>query len=135
MSPASHDIASGGVLFEVRGLARAYRLPRTSLLRLPRVLTAVRDVSFELRRGETLGLVGESGSGKTTLLRLMLGLEQPDAGTVAYHGASLRRDVQVVFQDPASALDPRMRVADIIVEPLRVLRIGGDHAARLAELM
>jgi len=95
------------VLFEVQGLARAYRLPRTSLLRPPRVLTAVRDVSFELRSGETLGLVGESGSGKTTLLRLMLGLEQPDAGKVVYHGGSLRREVQVVFQDPASALDPR----------------------------
>jgi len=135
MSPASHDHPPGGVLFEVRGLARAYRLPRTSLLLPPRVLTAVRNVSFELRRGETLGLVGESGSGKTTLLRLMLGLEQPDAGRVVYHGGSLRRDVQVVFQDPASALDPRMRVADIVLEPLRVMRLRGDHAARLSELL
>src|SRR5262249_59257773 len=87
------------------------------------------------RRGETLGLVGGSGSGKTTLLRLMLGLEQPDAGTVVYHGGSLRREVQVVFQDPASALDPRMRVADIVLEPLRVMRLPGDHAARLSELL
>ena len=135
MSLQTHAIPQGDVLFEVRGLARVYRLPRTSLLRPPRVLTAVRDVSFELRRGETLGLVGESGSGKTTLLRLMLGLEQPDAGSVAYHGASLRREVQVVFQDPASALDPRMRVADIVLEPLRVMRLRGDHAARLSELL
>jgi peptide/nickel transport system ATP-binding protein len=98
-------------------------------------LTAVDDVSFDLHREETLGVVGESGSGKTTLMKLMLGLERPDSGTVTYTGVSLRRDVQVVFQDPASALDPRMRVADIILEPLRVLRIGGDHRARLAELL
>jgi len=135
MSLQTHAIPQRDVLFEVRGLARVYRLPRTSLLRPPRVLTAVRDVSFEVRRGETLGLVGESGSGKTTLLRLMLGLERPDAGSVAYHGASLRREVQVVFQDPASALDPRMRVADIVLEPLRVMRLPGDHAARLSELL
>ena len=135
MSVHSHDAASGDMLFEVRGLARTYRLPRTSLLRAPRVLTAVHDVGFELRRGETLGLVGESGSGKTTLLRLMLGLERPDAGTVVYHGASLRREVQVVFQDPASALDPRMRVADIVLEPLRVMGLRDNHGARLSELL
>src|SRR5262245_11063191 len=135
MSLQTHAIPQRDVLFEVRGLARVYRLPRTSLLRPPRVLTAVRDVSFEVRRGETLGLVGESGSGKTTLLRLMLGLERPDAGSVAYHGASLRREVQVVFQDPASALDPRMRVGDIVLEPVRVMGLRGDHAGRLSELL
>jgi peptide/nickel transport system ATP-binding protein len=92
-------------------------------------------VSFQLRREETLGIVGESGSGKTTLMKLLLGLERPDEGQVTYAGESLRNEVQVVFQDPASALDPRMRVGDIIIEPLRVLGVGGDHAARLAELM
>jgi ABC-type glutathione transport system ATPase component len=121
-------------VFEVRGLTKSYRLPRSSLHRAPRRVTAVRDVSFDLVRGESLGLVGESGSGKTTLLRLMLGLEQPDGGTVIYNGASLRKEVQVVFQDPASALDPRMRVADIVQEPLRVMRLGAD-ASRLAELL
>jgi peptide/nickel transport system ATP-binding protein len=100
-----------------------------------RTLTAVDDVSFELRREETLGIVGESGSGKTTLVKLLLGLERPDAGQVTYTGESLRREVQVVFQDPASALDPRMRVGQIILEPLQVLRIGGDHQARLKELL
>jgi peptide/nickel transport system ATP-binding protein len=99
------------------------------------VLTAVDDVSFDLTREETLGVVGESGSGKTTLMRLLLGLERPDEGSVTYTGKSLRREVQIVFQDPASALDPRMRVDDIILEPMRVLRIGGDHRARLEELM
>jgi len=123
------------ILFEVAHVSRRYQLPRTRLFGPRRVLTAVDDVSFELHQEETLGVVGESGSGKTTLMKLLLGLEKPDAGSVTYHGKSLRHEVQVVFQDPASALDPRMRVADIILEPLRVLRIGSDHAARLTELM
>jgi ABC-type glutathione transport system ATPase component len=123
------------VLFRVEHVSRRYRLPRTRLFGARRMLTAVDDVSFELRREETLGVVGESGSGKTTLMKLMLGLERPDAGNVTYLGESLRSDVQVVFQDPASALDPRMRVGDIILEPLKVLRIGGNHQQRLAELL
>ncbi|HKF78875.1 MAG TPA: ATP-binding cassette domain-containing protein [Candidatus Dormibacteraeota bacterium] len=123
------------MLFEVRDLAKRFRLPRTRLLRAPGAVTAVRGVSFDLTAGESLGVVGESGSGKTTLLRLLLGLERPDAGSVAYHGGALRREVQAVFQDPASALDPRMRVADIVLEPLRVLHIAGDRRARLAELL
>ncbi|MBV9328577.1 MAG: ABC transporter ATP-binding protein [Chloroflexi bacterium] len=121
--------------FVVDHVSRRYRLPRTSLFAPGRLLTAVDDVSFTLGREETLGVVGESGSGKTTLMKLLLGLEKPDAGRVTYHGESLRREVQVVFQDPASALDPRMRVGDIITEPLHVLRIPGDHQARLAELL
>ena len=123
------------VLFEVRGLTKRYRLPRTAFLRAPRTLTALRDVGFDLRRGESLGVVGESGSGKSTLIRLLLGLERPDEGTVVYRGGALRREVQVVFQDPASALDPRMRVADIVLEPLRVMHLPGDHGAKLAELL
>jgi peptide/nickel transport system ATP-binding protein len=122
-------------LFVVEHVSRRYRLPRTSLFGPRRVLTAVDDVSFTLGREETLGVVGESGSGKTTLMKLLLGLEQPDSGSVTYLGQFLRREVQVVFQDPASALDPRMRVGDIITEPLHVLRIPGDHKARLAELL
>jgi peptide/nickel transport system ATP-binding protein len=127
--------ASEDVLFRVEHATRRFLLPRTHLFGPRKVLTAVEDVSFELNREETLGVVGESGSGKTTLMKLLLGLERPDDGRVTYFGSSLRREVQVVFQDPASALDPRMRVGDIILEPLRVLRIGGDHPARLAELL
>ena len=126
---------SADVLFRVEHVTRRFLLPRTRLFAARRVLTAVDDVSFELRREETLGVVGESGSGKTTLMKLLLGLDRPDAGSVAYLGTSLRREVQVVFQDPASALDPRMRVGEIILEPLRVLRIQEDRQARLAELM
>jgi peptide/nickel transport system ATP-binding protein len=88
-----------------------------------------------LRRQETLGIVGESGSGKTTLMKLLLGLEQPDAGRITYHGSARHREVQIVFQDPASALDPRMRVEQIVREPLQVLRVGGDHQARVNELL
>lgn len=123
------------LVFHVDHVTRRYTLPRTRLFGPRRTLLAVDDVSFQLQREETLGVVGESGSGKTTLMKLLLGLEAPDQGSVNYLGKSLRHEVQVVFQDPASALDPRMRVGDIILEPLRVLRIGGDHSARLAELM
>jgi peptide/nickel transport system ATP-binding protein len=123
------------VLFRVEHVTRRFLLPRTRLFGPRRALTAVDDVSFDLRRDETLGVVGESGSGKTTLMKLLLGLEQPDRGSVTYLGQSLRRDVQVVFQDPASALDPRMRVDQIVMEPLHVLRIQEDHRSRLAELM
>jgi peptide/nickel transport system ATP-binding protein len=122
-------------VFTVGNVSRHYALPRTSLFGPRRTLTAVDNVSFTLSREETLGIVGESGSGKTTLMKLLLRLEKPDTGTITYHGRDLRRDVQIVFQDPASALDPRMKVSDIILEPLRVLGIGGDHQARLRELM
>jgi len=123
------------VLFRVEHVSRRYALPRTQLFGPRRTLTAVDEVSLELTSDETLGIVGESGSGKTTLVKLLLGLERPDSGSVTYTGRSLRHEVQVVFQDPASALDPRMRVDDTILEPLRVLRIGGDHPARLHELL
>jgi ABC-type glutathione transport system ATPase component len=128
-------MSAPGVLFEVAHVSRRYRLPRTRLLGPRRELTAVKDVSFTLREGETLGVVGESGSGKTTLMKLLLGLEQPDEGRIAYSGRSLTREVQVVFQDPASALDPRMRVADIILEPIRVMRLPGDRSRRVIELL
>jgi len=128
-------LSSAEVLFEVEHLTRRYRLPRTRLLGPRRELVAVDDVSFTLRRGETLGVVGESGSGKTTLMKMLLRLERPDAGRISYYGASLTREVQVIFQDPSSALDPRMRVADIILEPVRVMRLPGDRRQRVYELL
>ena len=131
---ASADVVAQP-LFRVEHVSRRFLLPRTRLFGPRRSITAVDDVSLELRREETLGIVGESGSGKTTLVKLLLGLERPDDGRVTYTGQSVRREVQVVFQDPASALDPRMRVDDIILEPLRVLRIAGDHPARMRELL
>ncbi len=97
-------------------------------------LTAVDDVSFDLRRGETLGLVGESGCGKSTVARLALRLEAPDAGTIRFKGQDIfsvsgkrkkafRRCVQIVFQDPFSSLNPRRRVESIVGEPLLIHRI------------
>jgi ABC-type glutathione transport system ATPase component len=126
---------SDDLLFRVEHVTRTYHLPRTSLFGARRTIAAVSDISFDLRRDETLGVVGESGSGKTTLMKLLLGLERPDHGRVTYLGRALRHEVQVVFQDPATALDPRMRVRDIILEPLRVLRIQEDHRRRLHELL
>ncbi|HLV83735.1 MAG TPA: ABC transporter ATP-binding protein [Devosia sp.] len=103
-------------------------------------------VSLDIAAGDTIGLVGESGSGKTTLLRLLLGLERPNAGSISFDGAPLepgngpfmrqfRRQAQVVFQDPYSSLDPRQRVFSIIAEPLRSLRIAGDHAVAVASAL
>ncbi len=98
------------------------------------------DVSFTLEAGRSLGLVGESGSGKTTLLRLILGLERAASGRILFDGTPVdprdavamrayRRSVQAVFQDPYSSLDPRQKVLRIVSEPLRALRIEGDHTA------
>ena len=100
-------------------------------------LIAVRDVGFQLRGGETVAIVGESGSGKSSLVRAVLGLVPVDAGTVSYLGAPLakdvrdrsaavRRDLQLVFQDPLGSLNPQMRVVDIVAEPLLI------HAGRLS---
>lgn len=98
------------------------------------------DVSLTIRAGASVGLVGESGSGKTTLLRLLLGLTRPSAGQIRFDGKRLetgnggfmrdyRRQVQAVFQDPYSSLDPRQNVLGIVSEPLRSLGIPGDRRA------
>ena len=111
-----------------------------------RVLHALHDVSLELRPGEALGVVGESGSGKSTLVRAALQLIRPGAGRVTWMGRSLaelparelkrlRRDLQIVFQDPLASLDPRMTVAAIVAEPLEVHEPGLEAAARQRQVM
>jgi len=109
---------------------------------------AVDDVSFDIQSGETLGLVGESGSGKSTLGRLLLRLIEPTSGNISFEGKDLlrashsemrrlRRDMQIIFQDPFGSLDPRMRVDDIVAEPLIIHeRLGaGARRERIAELL
>ena len=97
------------------------------------------NVSLDIHSGETLGLVGESGSGKSTLGRLILRLIEPSSGSVIFDGRELlkaghsemrrlRRDMQVIFQDPFSSLDPRMRVEDLIAEPLIIHKYAGEDA-------
>lgn len=109
---------------------------------------AVDDVSLDIEPGETLGLVGESGSGKSTLGRLVLRLIQPTSGSVLFEGRDLlaanhnemrrlRRDMQIIFQDPFGSLDPRMRVREIVTEPMVIHATAGGDARNLraAELM
>ena len=118
-----------------------------SLLRAGTVIRAVDDVSFAIEEGETFGLVGESGSGKTTTGRCMLRLIEPTSGGVHFRGENVlafnrrrmreaRRDMQIVFQDPYSSLNPRMRARQIVEEPLIIHGLGGRPArrARVAEL-
>ena len=109
-------------------------------------LLAVRDVDLELRGGETIAIVGESGSGKSSLVRAILGLVPAESGTVTYLGETLpaevrkrsaahRRDLQLVFQDPVGSLDPQMRVADIVAEPLIVHEPALDREERRARVL
>jgi len=127
---------------EVRGVTKAFRLPRRRLTEAAATFRAVDDAHFEVYRGETLGIVGESGSGKTTLARMIVGLLSPDEGEISVggsavttKGSSISRTAQMVFQDPMGSLDPRMTVGDAIAEPLRSLRIPGDQNRRVAELL
>ncbi|NNM24673.1 MAG: ATP-binding cassette domain-containing protein, partial [Phycisphaerales bacterium] len=110
------------------------------------VVRAVDGVSFDLAVGETLGLVGESGCGKTTVGRALLGLVSPTAGRVRYRGETLpprrrapalRRAMQIVFQDPTASLNPRMRVGQILAEPMLVHRIarGAELTALVDDLL
>ena len=110
-----------------------------------RTLTAVEGVSLHLDPGETLALVGESGCGKSTIGNVIAGLQRPTAGTMRFRGQlldkatarSAQRAIQIVFQDPFGALDPRMPVSAIIAEPLLIQRIGSgrERAARAADLV
>ena len=128
-------------ILEVEGLTKDFTV-KSGFRR--RTVQAVKGVSFQIERGQTYGLVGESGSGKSTVARLVARLETPTAGTVRFDGEDVsqwkgarlkayRRDVQVVFQDPYAALNPRMTVEDLIAEPLHVHGVGAP-AARAARV-
>lgn len=126
-------------ILDVRNLTVRFRLPRSSLFAPPRFLEAVRSVSFTVERGRARGIVGESGSGKTTAAMASVCLTKASEGKVCLEGENIldlkdeamrlrRRDIQVIFQDPYSSLNPRMRVGDIVREPLDLTAIGSRTA-------
>ena len=133
-------------LLEVRHLTKSFDRGNGFFRRRPSI-RAVDDVSFSIEGREIFGLVGESGSGKTTTARCILRLIEPSAGEIVFNGVDvlslssgamrrLRREMQIVFQDPYSSLNPRMRVGDIVEEPLVVHGIGtrDERRARVHEL-
>ena len=141
---------SSETLISVRGLRKYFPVLEGLLIkRVVAEVKAVDDVSFEIRRGETLGLVGESGCGKTTIGRCLLRLEDPTAGSILYQGEdlaamtgeglkTLRQKIQVIFQDPFSSLNPRMKIGQILAEPMRVHRLyatAGERRDRVDELL
>ncbi len=126
----SQDTAKPAPLVEVRNLQKHFQLPGGWLTRQRRYVHAVDEVSFSVQHGESLGLVGESGCGKTTLGRLVLRLLEPTAGEIVFDGQPIghlnkaalrpiRPKMQVVFQNPLQSLSPRLRIFDIVAEPLR----------------
>jgi peptide/nickel transport system ATP-binding protein/oligopeptide transport system ATP-binding protein len=133
-------------LLEVRRLVKHF-VSKQGLFRAASVVRAVDEVTFSIDEGEMFGLVGESGSGKSTTGRCILRLIEPTSGEVFFRGENVlqfstermrmaRRDMQIVFQDPYSSLNPRMRVGDIVEEPLVIHRLGtkSERRARVAEL-
>ncbi len=135
---AAADGAADGPLLEVASLVKEYPVTFGILQRKAGAVHAVSDVSFSVRSGETFGLVGESGCGKTTIGKVVVALERPTSGEVRLRGKTMsslrgselrqhRRDLQLMFQDPYSSLDPRMRVGSIIREPLEIQHIGSHQ--------
>jgi peptide/nickel transport system ATP-binding protein len=134
-------------LLEARNLRKTFPGSTSTFgLKTNSGITAVDNVSLELAAGETLAVVGESGSGKTTLARMLLRLIEPDSGELLVEGRdflaargpalrALRREMQMVFQDPFASLDPRMRVGAIVGEPLEIHEPGLGRAARHARVV
>jgi len=127
-------------ILRLEGLGKTFSVS-AGLFSRPLTLTALEDISFSIRQGETLGIVGESGCGKSTLGRCILQLLTPDSGRVLWMGEDItrlpeaqmrkkRRDLQIIFQDPLASLNPRMTVGEIIGDPLRTLMPELDDKAR-----
>lgn len=136
-------------ILSVRNLTKHYPLKSGVVRHTVGHVKAVDGVSFDLFPGETLGVVGESGCGKSTLGRLLVSLEKPTSGTITFNGQDvtslrgsqmrrMRRDIQIVFQDPYTSLDPRKTVGDIVAEPFRIhpdVVPRGQRTARVKELL
>jgi oligopeptide/dipeptide ABC transporter ATP-binding protein len=138
----------GPLLLRLADVTREYPVTSPLLQRRIASVKAVSNVDLEVYRGETLGIVGESGCGKTTIGKMIVGLEQPDSGTLELVGTDIKRrgragrllrsrEVQMIFQDPYASLDPRMRVASILAEPLVVQRTFSrdERRERIFELL
>lgn len=145
-SQRATTVPPGEIVLEARDLVKTFTTGRGGLGRTR--VSSVSGVSLALRAGQSLGVVGESGCGKSTLARMLVGLEVPDSGSIAYRGRDvtrarradrklLRRGVQMVFQDPYTSLDPRMDVLEIVGEPLAATRSIERNARRdrVAELL
>lgn len=146
--PTTRVAAGGGaqdIAIGISELTRVYRRPRRSLFTPGEEVHALRGIDLDIPTGSRYGIVGESGSGKSTLMRLLSGLDRPTSGSIRFAGTEiagrpesalkfLRRDLQIVFQDPMGSLDPRMSVRDIIAEPLVSLGYTGIKA-RVDELL
>jgi peptide/nickel transport system ATP-binding protein/oligopeptide transport system ATP-binding protein len=134
-------------VLEVNDLVKHFTVKSSKGLRsVHSTVQAVSGVSFDMTEGTTLGLVGESGSGKTTVGRCILRLIEPTSGSVKFRGRDLvglsasemrvlRREIQIVFQDPFASLDPKMTIGASIAEPLSVQKVAGDHDKRVGELL
>ena len=137
-------------ILQVRDLKKHYPLTKGAVIkRKVGAVKAVDGISFDLHKGETLGIVGESGCGKSTMARLLMGLEHPTSGEVLYRGKNvfgqrgaglkeMRRNVQIVFQDPYTSLNPRMTVGDIVGEPFEIhpdVVPKNKRASRVQELL
>jgi oligopeptide/dipeptide ABC transporter ATP-binding protein len=161
--PVNHEIRSAVVaskdrhaarsighspLLELKGLVKEYDVFAGALRRKVGSVHAVSGIDLTLYEGETIGIVGESGCGKSTLGRMMVGLERPTSGQILYKGDDistrssgemrrLRRNFQLMFQDPYASLDPRMRIGPALLEPVRVQHVGSlrDQEARMYELL
>ena len=135
-------------ILEVDKLSKVFKVKSTKLFGKPAQLNAVNNVSFQVRQGETVGVIGESGCGKSTLGKSLLRLIEPSSGDVRYNGKSLmglsraemnslRKEINIIFQDPYSSLDPRMTTGDLIAEPMKIHNIGTpqEREKRVHELL
>ena len=145
---AAGDVAVGDVVLSAKSLVKDFPVTKGALQRRVGTVSAVAGVSFDIRKGETLGIVGESGCGKTTIGRMLVGLDQPTSGVIRFDGKDLarssgreyrreRRDIQYMFQDAYASLDPRMRAGSILREPLMVQGIGSrsEQHAKVREML